>query len=153
MPKFHLALTNLQSFIKPKARKLRALTSFVLEEEGCPPGSTISLVLVDDAAIISLNKQYLKHNYATDVLSFNLQEGEALKLPPHQTPPLGEIIISGQTALRQAEERKVIPHKELEHLLVHGILHLLKYEDADPRHKKLMEKRTLELLKKFQNCL
>jgi probable rRNA maturation factor len=149
MPKINLAITNLQSFIKPRVRKIKALTSFILEQENCAMDGGLSLVLVDDAAITALNKQYLNHGYATDVLSFNLLDGKAIKLPPRQKPLWGEIVISGQTALRQAEEHALAPHWELEHLVAHGILHLLSYDDAAPQQKKLMEERALKLLQAF----
>ena len=149
MPDVTLALTNLQSCIKPKLRRLKALARFILEQEGRAASCKLSLVLVDDAAITTLNRQYLRHNYATDVLSFNLLDGQALKLPPGQKPLWGEIIISGETALRQAEENALEPHWELEHLVAHGLLHLLSYDDASPRERELMEARALKLLQAF----
>jgi probable rRNA maturation factor len=146
-----LALSNLQTFIKPQSRKLRALAGFVLQQEGYAKSCTLSLALVDDSAITALNNQYLSHDYATDVLSFNLLDEADLKLPQHGSPLLGEIIISGETAFRQASQFKLHPHEELEHLLVHGILHLLNYEDSTPKFRNKMEERTQKLLKDFKN--
>lgn len=75
-----------------------------------------------------MNNRYLKHDYATDVLSFAydgiLMEGK---------PFIGEIVIAPDVAARHAIRYGIRPEKELRRLLVHGILHLLGYDHETDR--------------------
>jgi len=85
----------------------------------------------------ALNHQYRQKNRPTDVLSFSQQEGPAF--PENELPLLGDVVISGPTTRKNAEERGIEVQEEAERLLVHGLLHLLGYDDEDPaaRHKML----------------
>ena len=71
----------------------------------------------------SLNRRYLKRDYATDVLSFSYG-----RMKVDGTPFLGEIVLAPEIALHQALRCGTLPEKELGKLLVHGILHLLGYD-------------------------
>lgn len=88
----------------------------------------IDIILLTDRRIRTLNKQYLQHDYATDVLTFPLDE----------QPLYGEIYVSLETARRQANEYGVTVVNELARLAVHGALHLLGYDDADPADRRVM---------------
>lgn len=88
----------------------------------------IDVILLTDRRIRTLNKQYLQHDYATDVLTFPLDE----------QPLYGEIYVSLETARRQANEYGVTVVNELARLAVHGALHLLGYDDADPADRQTM---------------
>ena len=88
-------------------------------------GSELSLVVCDDAFIRPLNRDYRGKDAATDVLSFAMQEGEAVR---EDDPVLGDLVISAETAARQAEEQGHGLDAELRVLLVHGLLHLLGYD-------------------------
>lgn len=90
--------------------------------------ATVDVILLDDADIHSMNKQYLRHDYATDVITFPLGEGTLE----------GEIYISLDTAKRQAEEYGVTLENELCRLTVHGVLHLCGYDDADDASRTVM---------------
>lgn len=94
--------------------------------------ATISIAVVDDQEIIKVNKEFLDHNYVTDVISFDLSDD--------QTPFYAtfELIVNGQMALRQAEERGHNSQAELALYITHGLLHNLGYDDADPDDAKLM---------------
>ncbi|MBU3699653.1 MAG: rRNA maturation RNase YbeY [Candidatus Kapabacteria bacterium] len=92
----------------------------------------IDIILLTDRRIRTLNKQYLQHDYATDVLTFPLED----------QPLYGEIYVSLETARRQANEYGVGVVNELARLAVHGALHLLGYDDADPADRQTMH--TLE---------
>jgi probable rRNA maturation factor len=83
----------------------------------------LSITLLDDDAIAELNRRYLGHDGPTDVLAFALQ-GEA-------EPPLGDVYIGYQQALRQAGELGVEPAHELARLAVHGTLHVLGYDHPE----------------------
>jgi rRNA maturation RNase YbeY len=80
---------------------------------------------LDDAQITELNRRYLSRNYPTDVLSFPMAGGPYPDINPHL---LGDVVISVETALRQARARDCSLQAEIACLLIHGILHLLGYD-------------------------
>ncbi len=84
----------------------------------------VSLVFTDDSHIEKLNKQYLGREGATDVISFYLDDERT----PDGKLILGDIVISVDTAERQAQEQGHSFTEELEMLIVHGMLHLLGYD-------------------------
>ena len=92
-------------------------------------------MLTGDAEIRSLNRQYRHKDEATDVLSFAQRDtaSSAPAAPGVLTSPelLGDIVISVDTAARQARDRGASLEEELALLTVHGVLHLLGYDDAD----------------------
>jgi probable rRNA maturation factor len=81
--------------------------------------------VVDDERIRTLNRDYLDRDRTTNVISFPMQEGEGAGLHPDV---LGDVVISADTAARDAEEAGVSFENELHFLLLHGILHLLGYD-------------------------
>ncbi|MBD3291822.1 MAG: rRNA maturation RNase YbeY [Armatimonadia bacterium] len=88
----------------------------------CPPDA-ISIAIVDDARIRELNRSYLGRDTTTDVIAF-----EAEDEPDRRA---GEVIVSAETALRQADEYGHSHQRELCLLVAHGVLHVLGYEDYD----------------------
>jgi probable rRNA maturation factor len=100
-----------------------------LEMEDVGKPAELSIVLADDATVRALNREYRNTDAATDVLSFGQEEeGDAFVRPDDASRHLGDVIISMDTARRQADEYGVSMHDEVSHLLVHGILHLLGYD-------------------------
>ena len=103
--------------------------------------SEISIANVDDPTMRKLNKQYLEHDYETDVLSFVLQYDD-------QTGDLeGQLIVSTDTATTLAAEVGGTMQQELLLYVVHGTLHLVGYDDKAPDDAKEMrdaERRYLE---------
>ena len=85
----------------------------------------LSVALVGDGEMHELNSRYRSVDRPTDVLAFALREGTGANLHPGV---LGDVIISLDTAARQAAERRVAPSEEVRTLLAHGILHLLGYD-------------------------
>jgi probable rRNA maturation factor len=94
------------------------------------------VVLVDDDHIAALNRTYRDVIGPTDVLAFPMAEGRFGKLTPDC---LGDVVISAETALRQARGGDL--RAEFALLLVHGILHLLGYDHGTPRQRERMWKR------------
>jgi probable rRNA maturation factor len=94
--------------------------------------SSATLVFTDDDEIRVLNRDYRKHDRATDVLSFHLQELSGEADPAGDGIPLGDIVISVETARRRAHGRRL--PGELERLAVHGLCHLFGHD-----HKKKAE--------------
>lgn len=109
--------------------------------EGRPESSEVSVLLTDDAMIAELNRRYLGKEGPTDVLSFYQEEK-----PGEQGGLLGDVVISVETAKRQAEERKKKIDDEIDLLLVHGILHLLGYTDDTQEMARRMQQRAVEVI-------
>lgn len=107
--------------------------------------SELGILVTDDEQVRELNRKYAGEDEATDVLSFSLLEGEEFVSPDGVTR-LGEVIISYPTAERQASEAGHSVADEVSHLLVHGILHLLGYDHAEPDDEQKMRAREDELL-------
>ncbi|HLG19283.1 MAG TPA: rRNA maturation RNase YbeY [Bdellovibrionota bacterium] len=93
----------------------------------------VSLALVSDRKIQRLNRRYRKTNRPTDVLSFAQEES-----PKHGARLLGDIVLSVQSARRQAHERKCSLEEECDLLAVHGLLHLLGHDHATAKEATVM---------------
>lgn len=100
-------------------------------------GWDVGVLFVDDPAIRDLNRRWRRIDRATDVLSFPAGEG----LGPARV--LGDIAISVPRAVAQAKRYRVPFDRELQRLLVHGILHLMGYD-----HKAPAERRTMRALER-----
>ncbi len=106
-------------------------------------------MFTDDKFIRSLNNKYRGIDKPTDVLSFNLQEG-AFKTPEVESDKLlGDIIISVETAQRQADTLNHSMERELTVLLIHGLLHLSGYGHEEDKDYKVMREKESEILKIF----
>jgi probable rRNA maturation factor len=88
--------------------------------------SSATLVFTDDQEIRALNRSYRKHDRATDVLSFHLQELEGEGDPSGRGVALGDIVISVETARRRSGQRRLL--SELERLAIHGLCHLFGHD-------------------------
>jgi probable rRNA maturation factor len=100
-----------------------AIVGRILADAGFRNG-TISIAIVDDTTIHRLNRQYLQHDYPTDVLSFLLDS------QPEQGRIDGEVIVSDETARRQAPQYGWSADEERLLYIVHGTLHLAGLDDA-----------------------
>jgi probable rRNA maturation factor len=100
----------------------------------------LSFAVLDDRAMRDLNRRALAHDHATDVLSFPLASEPVL---------MGEVVLSAETARREAARRGHPPYHEILLYAVHGVLHLLGHDDHDPTRRRRMraaERRTLAAL-------
>jgi probable rRNA maturation factor len=103
--------------------------------------------LVEDDEMMHLNLEYLARDHPTNVLAFPMREGEDKHLHPDL---LGDVIISTETAEREAHYRGVTLREEMILLLVHGILHLLGYDhEGDPDEAAIMEAKEQEILSRL----
>jgi probable rRNA maturation factor len=117
---------------------LEHLASHALAVEHTGRPAELSVLLTDDPAVRTLNRDFRGVDAPTDVLSFSQSEGDAFALPDGETPHLGDVIVSVDTARRQADEFGVALQDELAHLVVHGILHLRGYDHNDPDEEAIM---------------
>jgi len=90
----------------------------------CPDGE-LSLLIVDDDKITPLNEQYRGRTGPTNVLAFPMNEGAFADLMPHL---LGDVVISVETCLREAQSTGISFEHHFTELLIHGILHLFGYD-------------------------
>ncbi len=125
---------------------MEGLVTALLRREGIDPRVELSVLFCDDPVIQALNREYRGIDRPTDVLSFSLlEESEDGRHPstsslfpatsrdsPDDEQPiiLGDVVISVETAERQALAHRHPLRRELEWLLLHGTLHLLGYDDA-----------------------
>jgi probable rRNA maturation factor len=105
------------------------------------PGSTVDVAVVDDAEIRRMNVQYRGVGRRTDVLAFPLETAQT----PGQL--VGQIVVSAETARRQARRLGVPVATELDLLVTHGTLHLVGYDDRDPVEADLMHRRERDILR------
>ena len=126
------------------ADDLVALTRHVLATMRVPDDMEVALLLVDSATIEGLNVQHLGKQGPTDVLAFPIDEpGEAL---PGAPAILGDVVLCPAVAHEQAAGLGRTPHDELRLLTVHGLLHLLGMDHAEPAEERDMFALTDELL-------
>jgi len=131
-------------------KKLRRLGDWLLAECGVPD-YTVSLLLTDDREITRLNSQYRKINKPTNVLSFSFADGADTSMASLPVKELGDIVISLDTALREAIEFKQSLYERLSWLVIHGMLHLLGYDhELSKRDEQEMFDRENQLLSKLQ---
>ncbi|MCK4916916.1 MAG: rRNA maturation RNase YbeY [Candidatus Omnitrophica bacterium] len=102
----------------------------------------ISFYLCDNEFIKNLNKKYFKKNLPTDVISFPLKDD----LEPDY---LGEVVVSVETAVNVSKDLDIKWQKELFLYLVHGVLHLIGYDDMTKVKRLVMEKKQEELLEEI----
>ena len=117
-------LRNRQRKIKVDLAAIKLVAENILKALNLPQAE-LSITLVNDKQIRALNRQYRKLDRPTDVLAFSMREGSFKELNPFL---LGDVIISLETALRQANTLSHSFQQEFNHLLVHGMLHLLGYD-------------------------
>ena len=116
-----------------------------LSHEGAEGG--ICIELTDDETIHALNRDFRGVDRPTDVLSFPVSEGEELiGLPDGH---LGDIMISVETAERQAAELGHSAEREIAFLAIHGTLHVLGYDHMRPSDEEIMTARQREIISKL----
>ena len=133
------AVLNLQENVRVPRRRIRRLAASALRALG-RAGAEVHVTFVTDARIGRLNRQYRGASRATDVLAFTLEGPGPGRL-------LGEVIVSAETACRQARRLGVPVGLELGLLVVHGLLHLVGYDDRYPLEARLMHERERGILR------
>ncbi|TQV79913.1 rRNA maturation RNase YbeY [Denitrobaculum tricleocarpae] len=109
----------------------------------------LSLVLVDDAHIQTLNNDYRGFDKPTNVLSFAaLDDEDTLPMSAHAEGPLllGDVILARETVAREAAEQNKSLNSHISHLVVHGVLHLLGFDHETDEDAEEMEGREVEIL-------
>ena len=134
-----IELRNSQKSLNVEESSVIALCCFVLEKTGLPR-CDLSVSLVDDDEIISLNQRYFHKSRPTDVISFPMEEQIS------DGSLLGDVVICTEQAIRFAGESGLPVEEEISLYLIHGILHLTGERDDTAGDRRSMEKKQQELL-------
>ena len=164
MPAYLIEIADQQSSLFVERAFLEMAVERVLVEEGIS-SARISIALVDDAEIHRINRQFLGHDYPTDVVSFRLDDLENSDVTIDAMSPAsseasndsalpleGELIVSTETAIREAGAQGWSPTAELLLYVVHGLLHLCGYDDLTDEARPVMRSRERELLAIWGFC-
>jgi len=109
------------------------------------PDAQLSVLIVSDDQIAELNETYLNHNGPTNVISFPMQEGPFAEITPQL---LGDVVVSADTAHREAFDADMPVMERFNQLLIHGILHLVGYDHVNSKKEAaVMEQKSNELMK------
>lgn len=120
-------IKNLQTE-KINLEAARKIVEFILTNEKTPDGTSLSVSFVDNKTIREYNEKYMNRDNVTDVLSFSMKEGEVIE---GDNSYLGDVLVSVEMASLRAKEFANEVDRELMLYFIHGILHLLGYEDID----------------------
>lgn len=107
--------------------KLKQLT----EKESVKLGY-LSLIFCSDRKILEINKNYLKHDYFTDIITFDYREAEKVQ---------GDLFISVETVAENARKYGVTFEQELTRVIIHGVLHIVGYDDKTPEEQLVMRQK------------
>ena len=103
----------------------------------------VAYVFCDDEEILRVNRQYLQHDYYTDIITFDYDEDDVIS---------GDLFISLDTVRTNAEQLGVSYEQELNRVIIHGILHLCGINDKGPGEREIMEAAENKALAMRENC-
>ena len=130
---------NNESGVEVDEQRLVRLARFTLDQLRIHPQAELSILLVDEATMSEYHLRFMDLPGPTDVLSFPMDE---LRPPADGDEPplglLGDVVLCPAVTAAQAAENARTPEGEADYLLVHGLLHLLGYDHADPDEKAVM---------------
>lgn len=122
----------------------------ILNALECHDGE-LSILIVDDPEIARLNKTYLGRSGPTNVIAFSMREGPFGKINPNL---MGDVVISLDTAAREAQDASISVESRLDQLLIHGILHLFGFDhektSEQAKAMRMKEEQLLKLLQDFE---
>jgi probable rRNA maturation factor len=139
-----LEIINLQKYYPIDKNSIKKIVRNVLKFE--KKDAELNVVFTDNKRIKEINKTFLGHNYATDVITFVYHEPSLHKVFLNEGAITGEIIISVEMAKKLAQKHDCIVEGEIALYLVHGLLHLFGYDDKQKKDAKKMHQREGELL-------
>lgn len=139
MNEHHIQIANEQSRLSCDEDELRDLVAAVISQEADVTGFDVSLAIAGEELTREVNSEFLDRTGTTDVISFTYRLDE--------TRLEGEVIVNADEAIRRADETRHGPWQELLLYVVHGVLHLLGYEDSTPELRQRMNERAVELLR------
>ena len=153
-----------QTDVKVDVLRWIRLAELVLREERVDADAELSVLFVDEHSVAELNERFLDTEGPTDVLAFPIDDEAIVGRHPDQggrgpgAPPdpvdaplvIGDVVVCPSVARRQAQTYGRSLDDELALLVVHGVLHLLRYDHAEPADAARMRRREQELLASFR---
>ncbi len=133
--------TEDSSFTLKNKRKLKYWIQDTIQLENCKTGE-INYIFTSDKYLLNINKQYLSHNYYTDIITFNYCENKVIN---------GDIYISIDTVKNNSTRFAVTFNEELNRVMIHGVLHLLGYDDHNEKEKLQMREKENYYLERLKN--
>lgn len=145
-----LQVRNRQRERAVNTKFLRELTRTLLEEELRVSSYGLGIILVSASKMAAINKDYLKHEGSTDVITFDYREGYEMGSELGSEFGIsGEIYISVDDARKQAREFSTSWQEELVRYMVHGVLHLRGFDDLAPAKRKVMKREENRLVRRL----
>lgn len=130
---------NNESGVEVDEERLIRLARFALDQLRIHPQAELSILLVDEATMADYHERFMGLPGPTDVLSFPMDE---LRPPSDDDEPplglLGDVVLCPAVTAAQAADNNRTPEDEADYLLLHGILHLLGYDHAEPDEAAVM---------------
>tara|TARA_B100000497_G_C7629506_1_gene378303 strand:- start:722 stop:1144 length:423 start_codon:yes stop_codon:yes gene_type:complete len=139
MVKFNYEKEIWKKFINPK--KFALLLKIIEENEICKI-IEINYQLISDKKILEINNKYLNHNYFTDVIAFDRNRGSR---------KMADIYVSVERVQDNSQNLGVLFQTELNRVMVHGLLHVLGYNDTEKKDKILMSKKEDYYINQYKN--
>ena len=124
--------------VKEKER-IRKWIENTIKKEG-KKGETINVILTSNSNMLSLNKKYLKRNYITDIIAFNYNRENIIS---------GDLFLNPDTIKRNAKKYKTKLTEEIKRVIIHGVLHLIGYDDKKEEEKKVIREKENFYLDRF----
>lgn len=115
-----------------KKKNIKRWIIYIIEKEFNKSVEEITFYFTDDSEIIDINKKYLNHNYFTDIITFNYSKEHSIS---------GDIIISIDTVKLNAKDYNVTFENELHRVIIHGILHMIGFDDSTECQKAEMREK------------
>ena len=127
-----MAISYYEEGVKAPVKKKRIVTEWIKEVAASYDKKVgeISYIFCSDEKILEVNRQYLQHDYYTDIISFDYTEGNKIS---------GDLFISLDTVRTNAEKFGFTYTEELHRTIIHGVLHLCGIDDKGPGEREIME--------------
>lgn len=129
MISYNIEYTGGKANLPIKRREISRWVKAVAEAHGRRVGD-IAYIFVDDERILEVNRQYLQHDYYTDIITFDYTEGDRIS---------GDLFISLDTVRSNSIEQGAAYDEELLRVIIHGVLHLCGINDKGPGERQIME--------------
>jgi len=137
---FSFNSADIDFILKRKSLYTKWITNEVLRDSSRV--GQICYIFCSDEYLLQINREYLNHDYYTDIVTFNYNEGKKVG---------GDIFISVDRIIENADTFKTDFTEELKRVMIHGILHLLGYNDTSPELKRKMHILENDALSRFPN--
>lgn len=143
-----LQIINRQKTRRIDARRFRRAAGVLLDDLLDLCGYEMAVHFLDAKQMAQANEQFLDHHGSTDVITFDYNEGYT-ELGPSAGTLRGEILISVDDAVSQAHQFKTRWQEEVSRYFIHGVLHLLGYDDVSPAKRTIMKREENKLLRRL----